>query len=53
MPFIHSPITNMTLTLYLLRHGETIYSQTGGYCGELDPPLTSAGEEMAQSVAAA
>jgi broad specificity phosphatase PhoE len=43
----------MTLCLYLLRHGETTYSQTGGYCGDLDPPLTPAGEEMAQSVAAA
>jgi broad specificity phosphatase PhoE len=43
----------MTLTLYLLRHGETTYSQTGGYCGDLDPALTTAGEEMARSVAVA
>jgi broad specificity phosphatase PhoE len=38
----------MTLTLYLLRHGETIYSQTGGFCGSLDPDLTPEGQEMAQ-----
>jgi broad specificity phosphatase PhoE len=41
----------MTLKLYLLRHGETTYSQTGGYCGELDPDLTSAGQQMAQAFA--
>jgi broad specificity phosphatase PhoE len=37
----------MSLTLYLIRHGETIYSQTGGYCGEMDPELTPEGIEMA------
>lgn len=37
----------MSLTLYFIRHGETIYSQTGGYCGTLDPDLTPAGHEMA------
>jgi broad specificity phosphatase PhoE len=41
----------MSLTLYLLRHGETIYSQTGGYCGELDPELTDAGRQMAAAFA--
>ncbi|ELS31116.1 MULTISPECIES: histidine phosphatase family protein [Pseudanabaena] len=37
----------MSLNLYLLRHGETIYSRTGGYCGELDPELTDNGAKMA------
>ena len=37
----------MSLTLYFLRHGETIYSKTGGYCGDLDPELTSEGAQMA------
>jgi broad specificity phosphatase PhoE len=43
----------MSLNLYLLRHGETIYSQSGNFCGELDPDLTTAGEEMAQAFGAA
>jgi broad specificity phosphatase PhoE len=37
----------MSLKLYLLRHGETTYSRTGGYCGEIDPDLTDNGEKMA------
>jgi broad specificity phosphatase PhoE len=41
----------MSLNLYLLRHGETAYSQTGGYCGELDAALTSEGVQMAQQFA--
>ncbi len=40
----------MSLTLYLIRHGETIYSQTGGYCGEIDPELTPEGMEMAAAL---
>lgn len=43
----------MSLTLYLIRHGETIYSQTGGYCGELDPDLTDEGKQMAAALAVA
>lgn len=43
----------MSLNLYFLRHGETTYSQTGGYCGILDPELTDAGVEMAQAFAEA
>ena len=39
----------MSLKLYLLRHGETAYSRTGGYCGELDPELTENGAKMAQA----
>lgn len=41
----------MGLTLYLLRHGETIYSQTGGYCGDRDPELTADGCQMATAFA--
>lgn len=41
----------MPLDLYLLRHGETVASQTGGYCGDLDLPLTPAGEAMAVAFA--
>jgi broad specificity phosphatase PhoE len=42
----------MSLSLYLLRHGETTYSQTGGFCGDLDPDLTDDGLQMAQAFAA-
>ncbi|MFB2834418.1 histidine phosphatase family protein [Floridanema evergladense] len=40
----------MTITLYILRHGQTAYSETGGYCGTPanDPGLTPAGIEMAK-----
>ena len=41
----------MSLTLYFLRHGETIYSKTGGYCGDLDPELISEGAQMARAFA--
>jgi broad specificity phosphatase PhoE len=41
----------MSLTLYLLRHGETSYSLSGGYCGTLDPDLTPEGKQMAQAFA--
>lgn len=43
----------MSLTIYFLRHGETTASRTGGYCGELDPELTSVGTEMAKAFATA
>jgi broad specificity phosphatase PhoE len=43
----------MGLTLYLLRHGETEASQTGGYCGVLDVDLTHEGHQMAEEFAAA
>lgn len=43
----------MSLKLYLLRHGETTFSQAGGYCGSLDPELTSDGLAMAKDFAAA
>ena len=41
----------MSLELYLLRHGETLYSETGAYCGDLDPELTSEGAQMASAFA--
>ncbi|MGG6265853.1 histidine phosphatase family protein [Leptolyngbya sp. AN10] len=37
----------MALTLYFMRHGETTYSQTGGFCGSLNPDITEAGLQMA------
>jgi broad specificity phosphatase PhoE len=40
-----------TLNLYFLRHGETAYSQTGGFCGFTDAELTSEGKQMAQQFA--
>ncbi len=43
----------MSLKLYLLRHGETTHSQTGGYCGELEPELTPEGQQMAEYFAQA
>jgi probable phosphoglycerate mutase len=41
----------MGLEIYLLRHGETEYSQRGAYCGALDAELTAAGQQMAQAFA--
>ncbi|PSF38965.1 histidine phosphatase family protein [Aphanothece hegewaldii CCALA 016] len=43
----------MSLKLYFLRHGQTAYSKTGGYCGTLenDPGLTPEGLKMAESFA--
>jgi probable phosphoglycerate mutase len=41
----------MSLIIYFLRHGETTASQTGCYCGTLDPDLTPAGHQMAQDFA--
>jgi probable phosphoglycerate mutase len=41
----------MSLKLYFLRHGETTYSRTGGYCGDLDPELTPEGNKMAEAFA--
>lgn len=41
----------MSLKLYLLRHGETTHSQSGGFCGSLDPGLTESGFAMAEAFA--
>jgi broad specificity phosphatase PhoE len=38
----------MTLNLYLLRHGETASSASGGFCGAIDPDLTPEGHLMAE-----
>ena len=43
----------MTLTLYLLRHGQTEYSRKNAFCGSVDPELTEDGIEMAQTFAVA
>jgi broad specificity phosphatase PhoE len=43
----------LSLTLYFLRHGETIYSETGAYCGEVDTELTPEGVQMAEAFAEA
>ncbi len=41
----------MSLKLYMLRHGETVFSINRGYCGALDVELTEAGQAMAQAFA--
>jgi probable phosphoglycerate mutase len=41
------------LSLYLLRHGETTFSQRDRFCGRIDAPLTAEGHEMAMQFAAA
>lgn len=43
----------MSLTLYLLRHGETPYTHSGAFCGMVDPPLTQEGQKMAEGFATA
>ncbi|WP_009633030.1 histidine phosphatase family protein [Synechocystis sp. PCC 7509] len=43
----------MTLTLYLLRHGQTECSRNNAFCGAVDPELTEDGLEMAQGFAVA
>ena len=42
----------MSLRIYFVRHGETTYSQTGGFCGAIDPELTPEGSQMAEQFAA-
>jgi probable phosphoglycerate mutase len=41
----------MSLKLNHLRHGETLYSRTGAYCGETEAELTPEGVQMAQAFA--
>jgi probable phosphoglycerate mutase len=41
------------LSLFLLRHGETEFSQQDRFCGAIDAPLTPAGREMAARFAVA
>ena len=39
------------LSLYLLRHGETEFSRSDRFCGDIDAPLTDAGVLMAEQFA--
>jgi len=41
------------LSLYLLRHGETVFSREDRFCGQIDVPLTDDGRRMAASFAKA
>ena len=41
----------MSLTLYLLRHGQTTCSRENLFCGSVDPELTTEGQEMATAFA--
>jgi broad specificity phosphatase PhoE len=44
----------MSISLYLLRHGQTEFSRDDSFCGSgLDPELTAEGLEMAQAFAVA
>ncbi len=43
----------MTLNIYFLRHGETVASKTGGFCGTSDVELTPEGMMMAKDFAIA
>lgn len=43
----------MTLNLFFLRHGETVASKTGGFCGISDVELTAEGAIMAKDFAVA
>jgi broad specificity phosphatase PhoE len=38
-------------TLYLVRHGETLWNVEGRYQGQLDPPLNERGEAQARAAA--
>jgi broad specificity phosphatase PhoE len=38
-------------TLYLVRHGETLWNVEGRYQGQLDPPLNERGQAQARSTA--
>lgn len=41
----------MNQTIYLLRHGETVFNSQGRYQGELDSPLTDDGIAQVNSIA--
>jgi broad specificity phosphatase PhoE len=43
----------VSLKIYFLRHGETSYSKTGAYCGEVDAELNPEGAQMAEAFAEA
>jgi probable phosphoglycerate mutase len=42
----------MSLTLYLVRHGQTDHSLANRFCGSIDPPLNATGLAMADALAA-
>ena len=39
------------LVLHLARHGDTEFSEKGGFCGDLDPALTESGRAQARKLA--
>jgi broad specificity phosphatase PhoE len=41
------------MNLYLIRHGQTEFSRENRFCGSSDPPLTPAGQAMAEAFAKA
>ena len=41
------------MNLYLIRHGQTEFSRENRFCGSSDPPLTPAGQAMADAFAKA
>jgi broad specificity phosphatase PhoE len=41
------------VNLYLIRHGQTEFSRENRFCGSSDPPLTPAGQAMADAFATA
>jgi len=41
-----------TLSLYLVRHGQTDASRANRFCGRIDPPLNATGQAMADALAA-
>lgn len=41
----------MSLKIYFLRHGETVFSQSRAFCGTTNPDLTAEGRLMAQAFA--
>ena len=41
-----------TLSLYLVRHGQTDASLANRFCGRIDPPLNATGQAMAEALAA-
>jgi probable phosphoglycerate mutase len=40
------------LSLHFIRHGQTEFSRENLFCGTIDPPLTPAGRQMAEAIAA-
>ena len=49
-PASFAPMPHDVLELWLVRHGESTFNAEGRYAGWSDPPLTPAGEAMAQAL---